>query len=451
MKFRKNFFLSLILVALLSTTTALAEIEHSALYDSWRGGMSQSGFLSQSFTLRYDDYGNPYYLAGSFHWYDYETGIALLACSRLECSHTESVLTFDNRTIPERMDDTSVCYASRLSESSLIDLVMYGGKIYGLSIFPNLFTEAHEIDLYELELDGPTKRVASLGNLFSWEQYLVDTEMLIYNGCAYLNFSISKNPNLDIERSEALGDVPPLSIIYKVSLENGQATELCRISAQNCDYRLMGLVDDVLYFYQQCADGYTPREKAASFEAWRDEYEEKNRYSLLGVNVANGETVVLDDDLCDLTLAYGTKFELIKDNQLYAIILPQTAEEKNARFVRYDLEKRTCTLDYSFAYDADNRFVPYYVLTDTTVLAFNFETGEFALHNLDSGEIKVLDIPGACIYGNEGEYYDISSVECQPEVLLFDHYDADGRLTVAYMTIEELLNNEMPHDFDMLE
>ena len=85
------------------------------------------------------------------------------------------------------------------------------------------------------------------------------------------------------------------------------------------------------------------------------------------------------------------------------------------------------------------------------MLALNFETGDFALRNLQNGEITVLDISGACIYGNDGEYYDISSVDYQPELLLLDHYHADGRRSVSYITAEELLNNGTPHDFNMLE
>lgn len=452
MKLKRCLFKVLTLVAICCATTALAqENEQPVSYNYWYGGMSQNGILNTSHELTYDDYGNPYYSSGPFYWFDYETGIALLTCSHLECSHTQPVNSFDDRPLLEKMNDTSVCYAWRLSEVPITGPVMYEGKMYGISCSPDLFNETHNVGIFEMEIDGPTTQVASLGHLFSWEQYPECTDFIIYDGYAYLNVFVSKNRNLDLERSEALGDVAPISIIYMVSLDDGQTTELCRISAQTCTYSLMGLVNGVLYFIQNTADGYTPLNEAASFDAWKEEYEGKLRYSLLGVNVTSGETVVLNDDLCDLTLAHGVNFELIKDKYLYAIILPQTAEEKYARFVGYDLVNRTCTVDYSFQYDAENKFYPYYVLTDTTMLALNFETGDFALRNLQNGEITVLDIPGACIYGNDGEYYDISSVDYQPELLLLDHYHADGRRSVSYITVEELLNNGTPHDFDTLE
>lgn len=443
----------LILFLLCGVSTAFAhEPEQPAHFDSWWGGMSQGGFLTPAVSeLMYDDYGNPYYAEEAFYWYDYETGIAVPLCSHLECNHTKPVALFDDRPLLEKMNDTSVCYAWRLSGIPITGPVMYEGKMYGISCYPDLFSETHDVSIYEMELDGPTKLIASLGHLFSWEHCPECVELIIHDGCAYLNVAVTKNRNLDLERSEALGDVAPISIIYKVSLDNGQTTELCRISAQTCSYSLMGLADDVLYFSQILADGYTPMNEARSFDAWKAEYEGKLRHSLLGVNITTGEPVVLDDALCDITPAYGTIFDIIKEHCLYVIIPPQTDEEKFARFISYDLEKRICTVDYQFEYDDENAYSPYFVLTDTTMLAFNFETGEFALRNLQNGEITVLDIPGACIYGNEGEYYDISSMNYQPELLLLIHYHADGRQTVSYITVDELLNNGTPHDFDMLE
>lgn len=449
---KKWFSLILVIAFFCCTTTGFAEKnEQTARFDGCWNGMSQGGILRPSYELMYDDYGNPYYSSGSFHWYDYETGIALLTCSHLECSHTQPVNLFDDRPLLTKMNDTSVCYAWRLSGVPITGPVMYEGKMYGISCSPDLFTETHDVGIFEMELDGPTTQVASLGHLFSWEQYPECTDFLIYDGYAYLNVLVSKNRNLDIERSEAIGDVPPSSIIYKVSLESGQITELCRINAQTCTYNLMGLVGDVLYFNQSIADGYTPMNESSSFDAWKEEYERKLCYSLLGVDIVSGEMVVLSDTLINMTCVYGNIFDIVKDNCLYVIIPPQTAAENDARFVGYDLVKRTCTVDYSFQNDTKNMFHPYYVLTDTTMLAFNFETGEFALRNLQNGEITVLDMPGACINGNDGEYYDISSVDYQPELLLLDHYHADGRRSVSYMTVEELLNNGMPHDFEMLE
>lgn len=441
-----------VLVLFCYTTVAMAvEPESPACYDEYWGGMSQSGFVNKSYELMYDDYGNPYYSSGPYYWNDYENGITLLTCSHLECLHAQPINAYDNRPLLEKMNDTSICYAWRLNKVPIIGPVMYEGKMYSISCSPDLFSETHNVSIFEMEIDGPTRQVASLGRLFSWEQYPECIDFIIYDGYAYLNVFASKNHNLDLERSKALGDIPPVSIIYKVSLDNGHTTELCRISAQTCTYSLMGLVNNVLYFVQNTADGYTPLNEAVSFEVWKEEYEGKLHYSLLGVNITSGELVVVDDDLCNLTLAYGVNFELIKDNYLYAIILPQTAEEKYARFVGYDVENSTCIVNYSFQYDAENKFYPYYVLTDTTMLALNFETGDFALRNLQNGEITVLDIPGACIYGNDGEYYDISSVDYQPELLLLDHYHADGRRSVSYITVEELLNNGTPHDFNMLE
>lgn len=444
------FVLSLVLLCCISTACAL-QSEQPALYDSWWGGMSYSGILNPAVSgLMYDEFGNPYYTEEALYWYDYATGCAVPLCSHLECNHAQPVAFFDDRPFLEKLNDTSICYAWRLNRVPMTGPVMYEGKLYGVSTFPDLFGETHDVDVYEMELDGPARRVASLGHLFSWEQHPECVDFLIYDRFAYLNMTVVKNPDLDLERSEALGDVTPESVLYKVSLDDGQITELCRISGQTCDYCLMGLVDGVLYFSQQIADGYASRAEAASFEAWKAEYEEKLRYSLLGVNTASGELVVLDEALCDMVCAYGSVFDIMKEGCLYAIIPPQTAEEKEACFVAYDLEKHARTAFEPFAYDASNAFAPYYVLTDTTVLAFNFETGEYALRNLQNGEITMLDMPGACIWGNDGEYYDLSAVNAQPEVVLLTHYHADGSQSVAYITIEELLNNGTPRDFDIL-
>ena len=124
--------------------------------------------------------------------------------------------------------------------------------------------------------------------------------------------------------------------------------------------------------------------------------------------------------------------------------------EDSALVLEYDFHQQKIVQEYPFRYDSQKDQYPYRVLTDEIMLAFDYETGSFALRNLKTGEIKTLSIPGICIYGNKGqsEWYDIYSTGIQTDPIILDHVYSDGRIVKAYITAAELLqDNPQVHDF----
>ena len=82
------------------------------------------------------------------------------------------------------------------------------------------------------------------------------------------------------------------------------------------------------------------------------------------------------------------------------------------------------------------------------MLDFSLELGKFAVHNLQTGEVKVLDIRGDSIYGANTDVYKIYSYLWQPDPILLYHYYPDDTQKMAYIYTEDLLEgNTAVRDF----
>ncbi len=386
------------------------------------------------------------------YYYDYASKQRVPLCTRPNCNH-EPVegpdLNDYHYSVAEFMNgNPSLCYAARFAfASSLYSYVLYNRKLY---FFPAFYNDpkpgTNTLGLYVSEVDGETRLLTDLGYLFPGNVYPEAHEVIAYDGYLYIMIQVYQNPSW--KGTEPVEMLPGTIQLVKCSMETGEASVMETFYAENCQLFFFGLYNGVLYYEINTANGMEPTED--EWEYLKDT-RKRTLYSVEGIDVATGEKVIPDQRLCDRNLHYGERFDIVKDGVLYSFVLPQSAEDNTALFLGYDLNERKNVLEYSFQYDDKEPFFPYWVLTDEIMLSFDFGTGRFARHNLKTGEIEPLSIPGASIEGNEGQtdWYDLYIQYFQTNPLVIDHCYADGTTDKAYITVEELLNEADPqmHDF----
>ena len=376
---------------------------------------------------------------------DYATGECRPLCTRPGCDHRPMAETgaesfYDS--VPEMMNDpSSGCYAARFAQASQDNAyVMYNRKLY---FFPAFLAETNTLPLYVSEPDGETRLLADLGDLFSADCIPFAWEMLAYDGYLYIEIHEFANPGPE----ETAENLPVTIRLVRCSMDTGEASVMESFRAEYSEFHFIGLYDGILYYYISMADNIGPVKTEKEY--WQ-EIRRKARYSVQGIDTVTGEKVVPDPRLCGRSQNYGENFDIVKDGILYSIVLPETAEDPTALFLGYDLNRREKVLEYSFAYDAETDFYPYRVLTDEIVLAFSFQAGTFALRNLKTGELRPLNIPGACFFGNDGktDWYDIYDAYFQTDPLVLEHFLSETEFVKAYVTAEELLkDNPRIRDF----
>lgn len=388
------------------------------------------------------------------YFYDCGSGQRRPLCTRAGCEHRlpeEISLDGFHYSAGEFMNGTSsLCYAARLAYAANFNAcVTYGGKVYFFPLFyinprPGTCT----LPLYVSEENGETRLLTDLGSLYSGAYDPFAEEALAYDG--YLYYDIFLYESMPQEGQEAIPADPGLPAgsiqLVRCAMDTGEVSVLETFSAESNEFHFMGVYDGVLYYLIQTADGLSPAEDEMEY---RKDVRSKSRYSVYGVNVTTGEKIVPDRRLCDRTLAYGERFDIVKDGILYSIVLPETAEDNTALFLGYDLNRRETVLEYPFEY-IETEYYPYRVLTDEIMLTHNFEDGIFALRNLKTGEIRPLDIPAARVSGNAGEteWYDIFNMYFQTDPLVLDHCFPETGVDKAYITAEELLgDNPRMHKF----
>ena len=420
---------------------ALAEQPEGPAISTYDVSCTQNGFLYEPS------------VGTAVYYYDYAAGQRKALCSRPDCEH-RPVGDIDqdayHYSVPEFMNNNpSLCYAARFAYASSIGArIMYQDKLYFFLTFYNGFEMGlHAIPLCVSEPEGETRILTDLSLLFSETYGPWAVEALAYDGFLYYAFCLDEFPFPEENPAAPDPDLPYGSIqLVKCSMDTGEASVMETFSAESNEFHFLGLYDGVLYYLIRTANGMEPAETELDY---LKEVRNKTHYSVQGINVKTGEKILPDPRLCDRTLLYGEAFDIVKDGILYSIILPETAEDNTALFLGYDLNRRETVLEYPFEY-FDTDFYPYRMLTDDIVLAFNFETGTFALRNLKTGEIRPLSIPGACINGNEGQtdWYDIFAANFQTDPLILDHRFSETEVDKAYVTAEELLaGNPQIHDF----
>lgn len=420
---------------------ALAEQPEAPAISAYDVSYTQDGFLFET-------------SAGSaVYCYDCASGQRKALCSHPGCDHRpveEIDMNEYHYSVPEFMNENpSLCYAARIACVSNTDArVMYQNKLYFFPTFYNGFEMGnHAVPLCVSEVEGETRMLTDLRSLFP-EAYDPYAEAAVgYDGNLYYVFRLyEKKP---VEGEQSIDPDPGLPfgsiLLVKCSMDNGAATVLETFAAESNDLHFLGLYDGVLYYLISIADGIGPTE---TDDDYYNELRRKTRYSVQGINVKTGEKILPDSRLCDRKLPYGDVFDIVKNGMLYSIVLPESSEDRTALFLKYDLVRRETVLEYPFEY-FETDFYPYRVLTDEIMLAFNFETGTFALRNLKTGEIKPLAIPGACIYGNsQTDWYDIFAANFQTDPIILDHRLSETEVDKAYVTAEELLTgNPQVHDF----
>ena len=397
---------------------------------------------------------------GIVYYCDYASGQRRPLCTRQDCDHRAAaglnLGSFSYPSAAEFMNDASdLCYAARLAFTCMPyalspnTCVMYENKVYFYAgFYPEPQPGTNTLPLYVSEVDGETRLLSDPGLLFSGAYDPVVLDVAAYDGYLYyLVFLFEKQLMEGVESIAPDPDLPAGSWqLMKVSMTTGDASILETFRGENCEVNLIGLYDGILYCYFKTMNGLS---SIGTEEEYRKELLSKTRYSVLGIDTATGRTVVPDRRLCGRTRENGEPFDIVKDGILYSIILPETAEDNTALFLGYDLKQRETVLEYPFEYTQTD-YYPYRVLTDEIMLTLNFETGTFALRNLKTGEIRLLDIPGACINGNAGQtdWYDLFTAYFQTDPLVLDHCYADGTKTKAYITAGELLgDNPQMHEF----
>lgn len=384
------------------------------------------------------------------YYYDYGSGFRMPLCTRPNCDHQPliGVGLFTYETVPELMKDKqSSCYAAKFAfASDLYGYTLYDNKLYFFPSFcPGAEPGTNTVPLYVSEVDGETRLITDLGYLFPGDVEPEVMETTAYDGYLYTAFRVRRI--LSPEEAESEEIFPEEIQLIKCSMTTGESSVLESFCAQSCELDFFGLFDGILYFKLSTADGMAPGQTQLDYMKDR---RSKIRYSVLGINVKTGERVIPDQRLCDRNLNHGECFDIVRDEILYSIVLPASEEDPAALFLGYNLEKHENILEYAFTYDYETDFYPYRVLTDEIMLAFNYETGTFALRNLKNGEIIPLSFPGACINGNDGQtdWYDIFVKYFQTNPLVIDHCYSDGTTDKAYVTAEELLTgNPQIHDF----
>ena len=398
---------------------------------------------------------------GMVYYCDYANGQCRPLCTREDCNHGAAagldLGSFPYPSAKEFMNDASsgLCYGARLAFASMPyafspnTCVMYEGKIYFFAAFyPEPQPGTNTLPLYVSEVDGKTRLLADPGSLFSGAYDPVVLDAAAYDGYLYYLVYLPEKQLMEGEKAIAPDpDLPAGSYqLLKCSMTTGEASILETFRGENCEVKLAGLYDGVLYYRIQTMNGLGI---VTTEEEYRKGMLSKTRYSVMGIDVATGGTVLPDRRFCDRSREYGEPFDIVKDGILYGIVLPETAEDHTALFLGYDLNRRETVLEYPFEY-IETEYYPYRVLTDEVMLAFDFETGTFALLNLKTGETSPLSIPGACRTGNAGQtdWYDLFTVCFQTDPLVLDHCRADGSAGKAYITAEELLgDNPQMHDF----
>jgi len=377
---------------------------------------------------------------------NYETGTAMPLCSVKGCSHTPVEELLYDQDVLTVMADKSICYAARLAAINADGPVLHHDIVYFVSYEQDPVNKSNHVNVFQSEIDGETVLFASLDDWFPSGYQVVCETYYLQGDNMFLRCHMIDN---DLSGSSQARD--EIASILCVSLTTGKITELFRVSSQYADISLLGIVNDTLFFTVENANDFTPLEKSDSFMAWRTEFEDHSYYSIQGISLQTEETVVVDSRLCNMKLAYGIPFEIVHDDELDVIILPQTPEQDKAVYASYSLKTDSLLYEYEFLYDRFIKDYPYMVLSDEIVLSFNFEEGTFSLRNLKTGEITPLTIPGNCLYGNDGkeDWYDIATVYHQTSPIILTHYNwkySDS--TKAYITAEELLSGDaLPHDF----
>ena len=424
---------------------AAAEAPEGQVLCSYNAVYMENGFLYESFDRT------------MVYYYDFASGQRMPLCTRPNCDHrpvNERDPNSFHYSVAEFMNDnSSLCYAARLAYAGMFEnsMVLYDGKLY---FFPLFYQDpppgANTVPLYVSEVDGETRQLTDLGQLFSGAYDPYPTGVVAYDGCLYYLFYLYPKEPLEGQKAiEPDPDLQPGSYqLVKCSMATGEASILETFYAESCDINLMGIYGGVLYYRINAANGLDLNLQDGREQA--DDTRNKCRYSVLGIDVNTGEKVMTDRRLCDRAMQKRDGYEIVRDGMLYSILPPDTPDNQDALFLKYDLNRRETVLEYSFKYDTESDYYPYRVLTDEVVLSFDFETGTFALQNLKTGEIKPLSIPGACIKGNaEADWYDIFVEYIQTDPLILDHRFADTDLDKAYISVDELLNENDPqmHEF----
>ena len=431
-KIQRTLVLLCVLV-LCACSPAFAEDQETTAFYNFVTGYCESGFLTVQ--------------DGLLCYYDYSTGVFLPVCTHPECKHSAAGYSIDEyKSTLEMLNDPDGCFAVKMGKASDMGMMLlqWNEKIYCLDCWMDPFNETSEICVYETEVDGGTKLLASPGEMFPPGQRLSCNECMIRDGYMYFSAMGVPFPVNDGNGSVAADQTVHL---FKVSLATGEMTILKTYTAQSCDVTLLGICDGILYYVLDTADGFVPLEQCESVEEWHEGFESKLRSSVLGISTDDGKEMILDPRLCDRTSVLSFSFDTVKDGILYSII---GQSEDSALVLEYDFRQRKIIQEYPFRYDSQKDLYPYRVLTDEIMLAFDYETGTFALRNLKTGEIKELSIPGICINGNRNQtdWYDINSMDIQTDPIILDHVYADGRTVKAYITAAELLQDNLQiHDF----
>ncbi len=423
-----------------------------------------------------------YFNKGYVCYYDYASGAKFPLCTKPNCTHDIIVYggagdeNWSPPTLGEAMADTSECYAQRLRYDNF-SYLFYGGKVYFVECMPWPYDESFTFNLYESEIDGPTRKIASLGERFNWEQTVDIGNMIAYDGTLYLVIQQSENTliegdeTIDAEaakerkRSAAL---PQQAMIWAISMKDGSVRELCRMTAQDCAMSMLGLVDGVLYYEYVYANDFTPAQPSDWDEAWYREFESKARYGIRGVNMQTGETVALHERLEDVLIQDAVVTARSRGNEMYVWISPRYDDSKPSHYMRFDLLTGTCLYEYDYQAPQEGYAGITLRLTDTLMLTTDWYGERFGLLDLQSGAFTSLAINGeweiedfyqgpsiivqydstrvyqAGVFTPSGpianrDYYQTPTCMAQGEYVVFDHCFEDGRRVKAYTTIDDLI------------
>ena len=123
-------------------------------------------------------------------------------------------------------------------------------------------------------------------------------------------------------------------------------------------------------------------------------------------------------------------------SEIYVWIDPRREDGRASRYMRFDLTTRACVNEYDYQLAPGSKDVPALRLTDTLMLAENYEEYRYSLLDLVSGELILLDID---LDWTDNDYYYYPEFIVGDGYVLMDHIMADGRRGKVYTTVENLI------------
>ncbi len=376
--------------------------------------------------------------AGYLCLYDVESAIEIPLCTHPQCLHEEIEGEIKENEI-EFLNDASFCYARRIRNGTQHHL-MYEGKMYFTGItWPNTEKKTFDMHVFESEIDGETKYLASLGALFSWDRMPEITGFMVYDTNAYVVVMESENPWL-YDNEKPLEQLDNRVTIFAISLKSGEVKKLYQKEAQTVEIYMMGISSNVLYYQETYADDMKKMQENVSIEEILKEIKSKTMMSIKGVHVSTGKQVQVNQRLNERKFVDFVPVFTLENNVLRCIIDDEKGTDAVCAYLKIDVDTQEVLAYYPFKnHSLEDEYYVYAFLTEEDAFVYNFSEGKYALQNLKTGKLYPLTLPGNI---EKLPYYSISFSSHQTHFIPFEYYKNTEEKKWAFMLLEGLKQGE---------